>query len=118
MLKSNPTPTQSKVEAQESTRQGGWEDRFDKEFVNYQGDWSENNIYRDGGKIHISRVKAFIHQEIDKAVKEQEISTLKSVLYRIKLNESNEYPIVDESTNLADVKQAAINRVIQLEEKK
>lgn len=43
-----------------------------------------------------------------------EIEIRKGILRRISLNESNDYPLVDESKSLADVKEAQINRIKQL----
>lgn len=45
-------------------------------------------------------------QFIAEVVKETEISRIKMTLSRINLNESNAYPIVDESESLKDVKEA------------
>jgi hypothetical protein len=41
---------------------GEWERDFDKEFVEESGirGWKSKHIYRDGGEIHIKRVKHFI----------------------------------------------------------
>ena len=55
-----------------------WEKRFDKEFVGQLG-WLDKHIYRDGGKIHIKRVKRFIAKEKQKSY-EEGIDKMKNLL--------------------------------------
>lgn len=50
---------------------GEWSKEFDKQFVTGNR-WSENNIYRDGGEIHINRIKSFIAALLEKEREKQE----------------------------------------------
>jgi len=49
-----------------------WEKEFDKKFVEKSGicGWKDKHIYRDGGEIHIKRVKQFIRKTRADAVRE------------------------------------------------
>jgi len=56
-----------------------------------------------------------LFQLIDGVAKDVEINRIKITLSRINLNESNAYPLIDDSANLKDVKEALMNRLKQLQ---
>lgn len=85
------------------------EQQVREEIVEQMMLFSETNKYQKR-EYCIDKIMAIFAREQDK----REIEVLKGYLRRINLNESNDYPLVDESKSLADVKEAMINRIGQL----
>lgn len=104
-------------------------EEIEKDFIKWaedrDDDWWENGNghfsiwdFRIMADFFLPRIEQAYSLGKEEGVREGEEEHIRAVLRRININESNAYPIIDESESLKDVKESLINRLGQISSKK